>query len=46
MEILTGIKAGELNESGEYEEETVNFYIRNKLIYYSLMSDEMEEEGE
>ena len=46
MEVLTGIKAGELNESGEYEEESVNFHIRNKLIYYSLMSDEIEEEEE
>lgn len=44
MEILTGVKAGEPKESGEYEENTINFYIRNKLIYYSIMSNEMEEE--
>lgn len=44
MEILTGIKAGELDELGEYEENSINFYIRNKLIYYSVMSNEMEEE--
>ena len=44
MEILTGIKAGELNENGEYEENTINAYVQEKLIYYSMLNREFEEE--
>ncbi len=44
MEILTGIKAGAINEFGEYEENTVNGYVQEKLIYYSLLSKEIGEE--
>ncbi|OZV13834.1 ATP-dependent protease [Tissierella sp. P1] len=43
MEILTGIKAGELNESGEYEENTINAYVQEKLIYYAMLDKELEE---
>ncbi|MCQ4923522.1 AAA family ATPase [Tissierella carlieri] len=43
MEILTGIKAGELNESGEYEENTINAYVQEKLIYYAMLDRELEE---
>lgn len=44
MEILTGMKAGELTEEGEYEENTINYYVQEKLIYYSLLNREFEEE--
>jgi len=43
MEILTGIKAGELNENGEYEENTINYYVQEKLIYYAMLDKEFEE---
>jgi len=43
MEILTGIKAGELNEDGEYEENTINYYVQEKLIYYAMLDKEFEE---
>lgn len=43
MEILTGIKAGELNESREYEENTINAYVQEKLIYYAMLDKELEE---
>ena len=44
MEILTGTKSGELTEEGEYEENTINYYVQEKLIYYSLLNREFEEE--
>ncbi|WP_353093421.1 ATP-binding protein [Tissierella praeacuta] len=44
MEILTGIEAGELNGDGEYEENTINAYVQEKLIYYSMLNREYEEE--
>lgn len=43
MEILTGIKAGELNEKGEYEENTINAYVQEKLMYYAMLDRELEE---
>ncbi len=43
MEILTGIKAGKLNENGEYEENTINYYVQEKLIYYAMLDKELEE---
>lgn len=43
MEILTGIKAGELNEKGEYEENTINAYVQEKLMYYAMLDKELEE---
>jgi len=44
MEILSGIKAGEINDDGEYEENTVNYFVQEKLIYYSMLNQEFEEE--
>lgn len=44
MEILTGLKAGQLNEDGEYEEGTINYYVQEKLIYYSILNREFDEE--
>lgn len=44
IEILTGIKAGQLNEDGEYEENTINHYVQEKLIYYSMLSQDFGEE--
>ena len=44
IEILTGLKAGELNEEGEYEEGTVNYLVQEKLYYYHNLSKEFEEE--
>lgn len=44
MEILTGLKAGKLNENGEYEEGTVNYLVQEKLYYYYNLSKEAEEE--
>lgn len=44
MEILTGLKAGELNQFGDYEEGTVNYYVQEKLRYYSMLSRDFEEE--
>ena len=43
MEILTGVKAGELDENGEYEKNTINAYVQGKLIYYSILNNDMEE---
>ena len=42
IEILTGIKAGEMDEDGNYEEETVNGLVQNKLEYYSDLSKDYE----
>lgn len=42
IEILTGIKAGEMDENGNYEEETVNGLVQNKLEYYSDLSKDYE----
>ena len=44
MEILTGLKAGSLNENGEYEDGTVNYLVQEKLYYYYNLSKEAEEE--
>lgn len=44
MEILTGLKAGGLDEDGEYEENTVNYHVYERLRYYSLLSNELGEE--
>ena len=44
MEILTGIKAGEQDENGEYEENTINGHVQDKLMYYSMLNQEFEEE--
>lgn len=43
MEILTGVKAGELNEDGIYEENTVNGKVQGKLNYYAMINEELEE---
>lgn len=42
IEILTGIKAGKLNENNEYEEGTINYLIEKKLEYYSKLNREYE----
>ncbi|MFA5577584.1 MAG: ATP-binding protein [Tissierellaceae bacterium] len=44
IEILTGLRAGELGENGEYEEDTVNALVQEKLIYYSSLSKEIGED--
>ena len=46
MEVLTGLKAGTLNEDGEYEVGTVNYLVQEKLYYYYNLSKEFEEEKE
>lgn len=38
IEILTGVKAGVLNENGEYEKGTINYLVQKKLKYYSKLS--------
>jgi lon-related putative ATP-dependent protease len=42
IEILTGIKPGELNEQGEFEKGTINYLVQKKLEYYSKLSKEYE----
>ena len=42
MEILTGIKAGELNQEGEYEKETINYLVQKKLEHYARLSRKYE----
>lgn len=44
IEILTGLKAGKLMENGEYEKNTVNARVQDKLIYYSTLSKEIAED--
>lgn len=42
IEILTGIKAGEMTETGEYEEGTINYLVQEKLRLYSEINREYE----
>ena len=42
IEILTGIKAGKLNEQGEYEKGSINYLVQKRLEYYSRLSKEYE----
>lgn len=42
IEILTGVKAGKLNENNEYEEGTINYLVEKKLEYYSKLNREYE----
>lgn len=38
IEILTGVKAGNLDEKGEYEKGTINYLVKEKLRYYSELN--------
>lgn len=38
IEILTGIKAGELDENGEYEKDSINYLVSEKLKKYAEKS--------
>lgn len=38
IEILTGVKAGKLDENGEYEKGSINYLVQEKLRYYSELS--------
>lgn len=42
IEILTGIKAGELDEKGQYEKGTINYLVQKRLKHYSDISKEYE----
>ena len=42
IEILTGIKAGKINDKGQYEKGTINYLVQKKLKYYSDASKEYE----
>lgn len=44
IEILTGIKAGIRNENGEFEENTVNRAVQDKLTMYADINEECEGE--
>jgi lon-related putative ATP-dependent protease len=44
IEILTGIKAGQRNYMGEYERGTINYFVQERLAYYSRLSREYETE--
>ena len=43
IEILTGIRAGEIDENGVFELGTVNRLVKDKLIAYAEASEELEE---
>lgn len=43
IEILTGLKAGSRDEDGEFEEDTVNRAVQDKLNFYAQTSEECEE---
>ena len=38
IEILTGVKAGEMDENGNYEEGTINYLVSEKLKSYAEKS--------
>lgn len=38
IELLTGVPAGKLNENGEYEEDTINYLVNEKLKNYAIKS--------
>ena len=38
IEILTGMKAGTLNEDGKYEKDTINYLVSEKLKDYAMKS--------
>ncbi len=42
IEILTGVKAGKLNQRGEFERGSINYLVQKKLEYYSKLSKEHE----
>lgn len=42
IEILTGVKAGSLNEDNEYEKGTINYLVQKNLEYYSRLGREYE----
>ena len=42
IEILTGVRAGTLNEDGEYEKDTIYERVAKKLAKYARLSEEQE----
>ncbi|MBD3206584.1 AAA family ATPase [Candidatus Bathyarchaeota archaeon] len=46
IEVLTGIEAGELQEDGEYPEETINYMVRKKLDEFAKRARKFDEEKE
>ena len=44
IEVLTGIKAGVLDENGEFEIDTVNRAVQDKLHFYSEINEECGED--
>ena len=42
IEILTGVKAGQKDEKGNYEKDTINYLIENKLKDYAIKSKKFE----
>lgn len=40
IEILTGVKAGNLTKNGEYEKDTINYLVQNKLKDYAIKNIE------
>ncbi|MEN6614937.1 MAG: ATP-binding protein, partial [Syntrophorhabdus sp.] len=45
LEILTGMKAGELKEDGTYPEGTINYLVEKRLTEISEMMEKKKEEG-
>ena len=43
MEVLTGLRAGEIDEDGLYEENTINRKVQDKLNYYAMINEELGE---
>jgi lon-related putative ATP-dependent protease len=46
IEVLTGIEAGELQEDGEYPEETINYMVRKKLDEFAKRARKFDVEKE
>ena len=42
IEILTGIKSGELDDKNEFKKGTINYLVQKKLKHYSEISKEYE----
>lgn len=44
IEILTGVKAGKIDQNGEFEVNTVNRFVQDKLNYYAMINEDFDEE--
>ena len=42
IEVLTGLKAGCIDDNGNYEEGSMNAIVKERLEYYSMLSSEIE----